>query len=74
MNIFLPEKTNETILEDISYNNNFTIIIISIYFSESMKDGDVNVFDNHHSSLQFVLLKFDIDIFDSLKTKHFSAT
>ena len=27
-----------------------------------------------HSSLQIVLLKFGIDIFDSFETMHFSAT
>ena len=29
---------------------------------------------NHHTSHQFVLSKFGIDIFDSLKTIRFSAT
>ena len=46
------------------------------YFSESIKDKCRNgkFWHNLHSILQFLLLKFGIDILDSLKTKRFSAT
>ena len=71
-NIFLPEKSNGYILEDvISYNNYLNIIIISIYFSESIKDSDVKFFHKLLISFQFVLFKFGID---NLEIRSFSAT
>ena len=43
-------------------------------FLGNMKDRDVKFLHNHHSRLQFVLLKLGIDISDSLETMRFSAT
>ena len=69
-NISLPEKSKGNILDDIiSYTNNLNII--SIHFSESIRDRDVKCL---HKSLQFMLLKFVFDIFDSFEIMRFSAT
>ena len=38
------------------------------YFSESIKDSRVKFLHNLYPSLQFVLLKFGIDIFDNFDT------
>ena len=50
------------------------ILIYLVYFLEIIKYWDVKFLQKHDSSLQSVLLKFEIDIFDSLETMHFSAT
>ena len=64
----MPEKNTGNILEDIIYfNNNLNIIIISIYFSKIIKDRDMKFLHNLYSSLQFVLLKFEITLFLLLK-------
>ena len=47
---------------------------LTAYFSESMKDRDVKFGHNFDSGLTIMLLKFGIDIFDSLETMRFSAT
>ena len=74
-NIFLPEESNGNILGDIiSYNNHLDIFIISIYILESIENGDVKVSHNLHSNLQFVLLKFEMDIFDFFEVMLFLAT
>ena len=38
---------------------------LTAYFLESVKDRDVKFVNNIYSSLQFMLLKFGIDICDS---------
>ena len=51
--IFLSEKSNGNILEDIiSYNKILNIIIISIYLSKTIKYRDVKFFHNLHSSFE----------------------
>ena len=47
---------------------------LTAYFLESLKDGDVKFWRNLHSSLQFGLSKFGLDIFVSLATMRFSTT
>ena len=47
---------------------------LTAYLSGSKKDKDVNFLNNIHSSFQVVVSKFEIDIFDSLEIKRFSAT
>ena len=42
--------------------------------SENIEDRDVKFKHYLHSSLQFVLWKFEIDISDSLETMRFSGT
>ena len=44
------------------------------YFSKSIKDRDVKSSHNLHSSLQFMVSKFGIDIYISLKTMSISAS
>jgi len=41
---------------------------LTAYFSESIKDKDLKFRLNHHSSLQFMLLKFEIDNFYCFET------
>ena len=45
-----------------------------ILYSESISDRDFTFWHNFYTSFQFVLSKFGIDIFDGLKTMHFSST
>ena len=47
---------------------------LTAYFSESMKDRDVQFLQNLYSSLKFMILRFGIDIFDSFEIMPFSAT
>ena len=47
---------------------------LTAYILESIKDMNVKLQLNLHSSLQFMILKFGIDIFDSFEIKLFSAT
>ena len=71
----MHEKSNGNILEDIiSYNNNPSFFMIIIYFSESIKDRQVDISQNIHSSHKFVLSKYEIDTFENLEIMLFSAT
>ena len=47
---------------------------LTTYFSKSIRDREVKFWKHHQSILQFVILKFDINIFDSLETMRSSAT
>ena len=47
---------------------------LTTYILEIVKDRDVKYWHNVDSSLKIVLLKFEIDIFDSLKIMHFSES
>ena len=47
---------------------------LTAYFSESMQDKDMKLLHNLHSSLQFMVFKLGIDIFDSFEIVCFSAT
>ena len=47
---------------------------LATYFSKSRKDNRVKFLHNLHSSVEFVLSKFGIDIFDSFETMRFSTT
>ena len=47
---------------------------LTAHFSESIKDKDVKFYHNLYLSLWFVLLKFRINIFDSLENMDFLAT
>ena len=55
-------------------SNNPAITLLTPYFSETIKDRNVKFWHNLHSSLVFVILKFEFDIFNSLETMRFSAT
>ena len=46
---------------------------LTVYFSESIQDSEIKFWHNFYSSLQFVLFKFGILIFDNLETIRFSA-
>ena len=73
--IFSPEKSKGNSLQDIiSYNNNLIIIIINRYLIlGKYKRWRREFLHNLHSSLKFMRLKFEIDIFDSLEIIPFSA-
>ena len=42
-------------------------LFFTAYFTENIKGTDVKFWNNFDSSLQFVLLKFGMDIFDGLE-------
>ena len=44
---------------------------LTAYFSESIKDMDVKFWHNLHSSLKFVISKFEVDIFDITDIKKY---
>ena len=44
---------------------------LTAYFSKTMKDKNVKSWHSLHSSLEFMLSKFGINIFDSLETTGF---
>ena len=47
---------------------------LAAYFSESIEDREMKFVRNLFSNIQFMLGKFEIDIFDSLETMSFSVT
>ena len=69
----IPLKKSEKI-EIILCDHFRTRRSLTAYFSESIEDKNVQFSHNLYSSLQFALLKFGIDIFDSVETMLFSVT